>query len=45
MAADLEHNTIYKPYVETTADERREVMQAFHEAAALDQEETRRRWP
>ncbi|EDY49955.1 hypothetical protein [Streptomyces clavuligerus] len=45
VAADLEHNTVYKSHIETTSEER-DVMRTMQaEAAALDQEETRRRYP
>jgi ppGpp synthetase/RelA/SpoT-type nucleotidyltranferase len=39
IAADLEHNTVYKPYVPVSGDERDRVDAMFREAAALDQEE------
>lgn len=42
IAADINHNTIYKPYVRPTAEQRRRIEDMFAEAAALDQEETRR---
>lgn len=42
IAADLYHNTIYKPYVELSGAERGKISGIFAEAAALDQEETRR---
>lgn len=42
IAADLYHNTIYKPYVELSSAERGKISGIFAEAAALDQEETRR---
>lgn len=41
IAADIEHNSIYKPYIPVTAAERDAVKQAMAEAAALDQLETR----
>ncbi len=41
IAADLEHNTIFKPYVELTEAETARVKGMLAEAAALDQEETR----
>ncbi|MFD3507566.1 toxin glutamine deamidase domain-containing protein [Nocardia sp. NPDC058666] len=41
IAADIEHNTIFKPYVPLNADERALVNQLFAEAAALDQLENR----
>jgi ppGpp synthetase/RelA/SpoT-type nucleotidyltranferase len=40
-AADLGHNTIYKPSVETTASERDAILRAQEEAAALEQIESR----
>lgn len=40
-AADLEHDTIYKPRVETSDAQRDAVRRMMVEAAALDQEETR----
>jgi ppGpp synthetase/RelA/SpoT-type nucleotidyltranferase len=40
IAADLEHNTMYKPYVPVSGEERGRVDAMFHEAAALEQEET-----
>jgi ppGpp synthetase/RelA/SpoT-type nucleotidyltranferase len=42
VAADMEHNTIYKPYVNPTAEETGAVRRMLAEAAALDQDETRR---
>ncbi|WP_260868085.1 hypothetical protein [Streptomyces sp. SAJ15] len=45
VAADLEHNTVYKPHIETTSEERDVMRKMQAEAAALDQEETRRRYP
>jgi ppGpp synthetase/RelA/SpoT-type nucleotidyltranferase len=41
IAADLEHNTLFKPYVELTEAETGRVAGMLAEAAALDQEETR----
>lgn len=41
IAADINHNTIYKPYVEVSPRERKAVLRAMREAAALDQMETR----
>jgi ppGpp synthetase/RelA/SpoT-type nucleotidyltranferase len=41
IAADLEHNTLFKTYVELKATEEDRVRQMLAEAAALDQEETR----
>lgn len=37
MAADIEHNTLYKPYVTTTDLQELAVQTAMEEAAALDQ--------
>ncbi|WUS95552.1 hypothetical protein OHA46_02145 [Streptomyces sp. NBC_00708] len=45
VAADLEHNTVYKSHIETTSEERDVMRRMQAEAAALDQEETRRRHP
>lgn len=45
VAADLEHNTVYKSHIETTPAERDVMRRMQAEAAALDQEETRRRYP
>ncbi|MFB8086074.1 hypothetical protein [Streptomyces sp. NPDC055992] len=45
VAADLEHNTVYKAHIETTPEERDVMRRMQAEAAALDQEETRRRHP
>ena len=42
IAADLGHNTMYKPYVPVTEPERVAILQTKAEAAALDQAETRR---
>lgn len=42
VAADMEHNTIYKPYVGPSTAEREAVRRMLAEAAALDQNETRR---
>jgi ppGpp synthetase/RelA/SpoT-type nucleotidyltranferase len=41
IAADLNHNTLYKPYVELTEAQRAAVQRAMEEAAALDQLESR----
>lgn len=41
IAADLEHNTIYKPYIEVSDAERAKVARMIEEAAALDQIESR----
>jgi hypothetical protein len=41
IAADLEHNTVFKPYVEMSQTEMATVKGMLAEAAALDQEETR----
>jgi ppGpp synthetase/RelA/SpoT-type nucleotidyltranferase len=41
IAADLEHNTVFKPYVEMTPAEEARIKRMLAEAAALDQEETR----
>ncbi|UGT39677.1 hypothetical protein LTV02_26935 [Nocardia yamanashiensis] len=41
IAADINHNTIYKPYVETTPEQLGKINKMFAEAAALDQRETR----
>lgn len=45
VAADLEHNTVYKDHVNASDDEKRVVRNMQAEAAALDQEETIRRHP
>lgn len=45
VAADLEHNTVYKAHIETAPEERDAMRTMQAEAAALDQEETRRRHP
>ncbi|MFF4579801.1 hypothetical protein ACFY15_15540 [Streptomyces sp. NPDC001373] len=45
VAADLEHNTVYKSHIETTPEERDVMRRMQAEASALDQEETRRRYP
>jgi hypothetical protein len=42
IAADIEHNSVYKPYVRLSDIEADTVMQVMAEAAALDQLETRR---
>lgn len=42
LAADIDHNTVYKPYVLTTPAERRLVETMLEEAAATDQIESRR---
>lgn len=44
IASDLEHNTIYKAYVESTPIQQTVVRRMQAEAAALDQQETRRRY-
>lgn len=41
VAADLEHNTVYKPYVDVDERDRDRVRAMQAEAAALDQDETR----
>ena len=41
IAADLNHNTLYKPYVDLTEAERAAIQRAMEEAAALDQLESR----
>ncbi|WP_132191272.1 MULTISPECIES: hypothetical protein [Kribbella] len=41
IAADINHNTIYKPYIEAGEAERAKVARMFEEAAALDQIENR----
>ncbi|WP_067711935.1 hypothetical protein [Nocardia yamanashiensis] len=41
IAADINHNTIYKPYVETTPEQLAKINKMFAEAAALDQREAR----
>ncbi len=41
IAADLEHNTVYKPYVAVSDDEQHRVRGMQAEAAAVDQDETR----
>jgi hypothetical protein len=41
IAADIEHNSIYKPYVPLSAAEEEAVVRAMREAAALDQQEPR----
>jgi ppGpp synthetase/RelA/SpoT-type nucleotidyltranferase len=40
VAADINHNTVYKPYVTVDRFARRAVMNTMREAAALDQLET-----
>jgi ppGpp synthetase/RelA/SpoT-type nucleotidyltranferase len=40
LAADLEHNTLYKPYVSVDGEQRLAVQTAMEEAAALDQLES-----
>ncbi|WP_433613736.1 toxin glutamine deamidase domain-containing protein [Dactylosporangium sp. CA-139114] len=37
IAADIEHNSLYKPYVSLSAADAQAVREAFEEAAALDQ--------
>jgi ppGpp synthetase/RelA/SpoT-type nucleotidyltranferase len=44
IASDLEHNTVYKPYIRPTIAEQDKVRRMQAEAAALDQDETRSRW-
>ncbi|WP_166658545.1 hypothetical protein [Kribbella sp. VKM Ac-2571] len=44
IASDLEHNTVYKPYIRPTAAEQDKIRRMQAEAAALDQDETRSRW-
>ncbi|TCC40567.1 hypothetical protein [Kribbella speibonae] len=44
IASDLEHNTVYKPYINPTAAEQDKMRRMQAEAAALDQDETRSRW-
>lgn len=39
IAADLNHNTVYKPYVQTTPEQLDSINRMFAEAAALDQHE------
>ncbi|MFD4355408.1 toxin glutamine deamidase domain-containing protein [Nocardia sp. NPDC058518] len=41
IAADINHNTIYKPYIPLTPSEREAVNRLFAEAAALEQIENR----
>nr|WP_255495522.1 toxin glutamine deamidase domain-containing protein [Nocardia sp. GTS18] len=41
IAADINHNTVYKPYIPLTPAQRDEVNRVFAEAAALDQIENR----
>jgi ppGpp synthetase/RelA/SpoT-type nucleotidyltranferase len=41
IAADINHNTIYKPYLEVDAAEQAKVARMFEEAAALEQIENR----
>jgi len=40
VAADLEHNTVFKPHVEMSPDDKATVKQTLAEAAALDLRET-----
>lgn len=40
IAADLDHNAIYKPFIETTPLERSAVLGMLDEAAAMDQADT-----
>jgi ppGpp synthetase/RelA/SpoT-type nucleotidyltranferase len=42
VAADVEHNTLFKPYHELSEEQREHIKRMQSEAAALDQEETRR---
>jgi ppGpp synthetase/RelA/SpoT-type nucleotidyltranferase len=44
IASDLEHNTLYKPYIRPTRAQQERVRRMQAEAAALDQDETRSRW-
>ncbi|MGV9680067.1 hypothetical protein ACWDSJ_32705 [Nocardia sp. NPDC003482] len=44
VAADLNHNTVYKPYVKLTPELEGKIEQMFAEAAALEQEEAIRNW-
>ena len=41
VAADIEHNSLYKPYIDLSPEEKAAVRRAFTEASALDQQETR----
>jgi ppGpp synthetase/RelA/SpoT-type nucleotidyltranferase len=41
VAADVEHNTLFKPYHELSDEQREHIKRMQSEAAALDQEETR----
>jgi ppGpp synthetase/RelA/SpoT-type nucleotidyltranferase len=41
VAADIEHNSLYKRYIDITPEERDAIGRAFAEAAALDQLEMR----
>jgi len=41
IAADVNHNTIYKPYIDVTPEEQAKVAKMFDEAAALEQIEKR----
>lgn len=43
LAADLDHNALYKPFIDATALERQAVLDVLDEAAAMDQADTRRR--
>ncbi|WP_433723318.1 hypothetical protein ACQP2Y_46475 [Actinoplanes sp. CA-051413] len=43
LAADIEHNTLYKPYVSTSRLQKQAVQTAMEEAAALDQLESAER--
>lgn len=40
IAADLDHNAVYKPFIETTPAERSAVLGMLDEAAAMDQADT-----
>jgi ppGpp synthetase/RelA/SpoT-type nucleotidyltranferase len=42
IAADLEHNTVFKPLVEVTEEQKQMIKRIMEEAAALDQLETRK---
>lgn len=42
VAADVEHNTLFKEYHDLTEEQRQIIKKMQSEAAALDQEETRK---
>lgn len=42
IAADLEHNTVFKPLVQVTEEQKQMIKRIMEEAAALDQLETRK---